>query len=204
MTAPSISTTSSTPSRQQVLYLVGCAAPPVNHIRSAIDLAQGRGYDTCLILTPTAAGWLEDDLPELAELTGHPVRSNYKQPTQKDVLPPPDAFLVAPMTINTATKWADGHQDCLAVGLIAEAAGRRVYDGALGLPVRPIIALPYLNAWQAAHHAFDSAVTRLRKMGVQVLLGEGGFAPHVPHTGQGKPDQFPWKLALDALDTAIS
>ena len=204
MTAPSITTAPADPNRQRVLYLVGCAAPPIKHIRNAIDLAQGRGYDTCLILTPTAASWLENDLPELAELTGHPVRSTYKQPNQKDVLPPPDAFLVAPMTINTATKWADGHQDNLAVGLIAEAAGRRVHDGALGLPLCPIIALPYLNAWQAAHHAFDSAVTRLRKMGVQVLLGEGGFIPHVPHTGQGKPDQFPWELALDTLDAATN
>lgn len=202
MTANSISTASTTSPQQRVLYLVGCAAPPVNHIRKAIELAQGRGYDTCLILTPTAAAWLENDLSELAELTGHPVRSTYKQPNDKDVLPPPDAFLIAPMTINTATKWADGHQDSLAVGLIAEASGRRVHDSALGLPLRPIIALPYLNAWQAAHHAFDSAVTRLRKMGVQVLIGEGGYTPHVPHTGQGKPDQFPWNLALDALETA--
>jgi SAM-dependent methyltransferase len=39
-----------------------------------------RPWDTCLILTPPAAGWLADDLAALAALTGHPVRSAYKLP----------------------------------------------------------------------------------------------------------------------------
>jgi hypothetical protein len=36
------------------------------------------------------------DREALAEHTGHPVRSAYKQPDEPDVLPPADAFLVAP------------------------------------------------------------------------------------------------------------
>lgn len=186
---------------QPVLYLIGCAAPPVRHIRSAITHAQDRGYDTCLILTPTAAALLDDDLPEL---TGHPVRSTYKKPGASDVLPDADAFLIAPMTLNTTTKWADGHQDNLALGLIAEAAGRRIHDAARDLPLRPIVAMPYLNVCQASHPAFERGVAQLRTIGVRVLLGEDGFTPHVPHTGQGRPQEFPWRQALDALGSSAS
>jgi hypothetical protein len=34
-------------------------------------------------------------------MTGHPVRTSYKLPDEPDVLPPPDAILVAPATFNT-------------------------------------------------------------------------------------------------------
>jgi Flavoprotein len=199
MTSRSINPADTTPNRP-VLYLIGCAAAPLPHIPDAITYAQGRGYDTCLILTPTAATWLEDDLPELEQITGHPVRSTYKKPGTKDVLPDPDAFLVAPMTLATTTMWADGHQTTLALGLITEAAGRKIHDTAVSLPTQPIVAMPYLNAWQAAHPAFEPAVERLRKAGVDVLLGQDGVTPHVPHTGQGKPSEFPWHRAVDALD----
>jgi hypothetical protein len=105
------------------------------------------------------------------------------------------------MTLNTAAKWADAHQDNLAVGLITEAAGRNVLAARTGHETWPIVAMPYLNAWQAAHPASDRSVEYLRAMGVRVLLGEGGFAPHVPHTGSGRPREFPWERALEAIQT---
>jgi hypothetical protein len=200
MTSRSTNPAGTTPTRRPVLYLVGCAAAPLEHIPDAITLAQDRGYDTCLILTPTAANWLEDDLPKLEQLTGYPVRSTYKKPGTADVLPSPDAFVIAPMTLATTTQWADGHQTTLALGLITEAAGRKIHDTAASLPTQPIVAMPYLNAWQAAHLAFEPAINRLRAMGVDLLLGDDGVTPHVPHTGQGKPHDFPWHLAIDALD----
>lgn len=200
MVAPSTGPVPRPPRRRPVVYVIGCAAPPVRHIKDAVALTQDQGFDTCLILTPTAANWLEAELPALTELTGHPVRSTYKQPGESDVLPSADAFLVAPATLNTTTKWADGHQDNLALGLIAEAVGRRIHDAARGDTLQPpIVAMPYLNAWQAAHPAFDRAVETLRQSGVEFLLGESGFVPHVPHTGQGRPHEFPWARAVDAL-----
>jgi hypothetical protein len=176
----------------------------VHDIHKGIELAQHRGYDTCLILTPTAAAWLDAELPALAKLTGHPVRSTYKQPGSTDVLPAPHAFLIAPATLNTTTKWADGHQDNLALGLISEAVGRRIHDTATGTAPQPIAALPYLNAWQAAHPAMRRAVDILRDTGVQYLLGDDGFTPHIPHTGQGRPGNFPWARAFDAIDQSIA
>jgi hypothetical protein len=61
----------------RVLYIVACAAPPVLRIRDLIEAAQGRKWDTCLILTPTAARWLESSVPELVTMSGHPVRCAY-------------------------------------------------------------------------------------------------------------------------------
>jgi hypothetical protein len=164
-----------------------CAAPPALHVRTLISRAQQRGWDTCLILTPTAARWLETDLPELEKTTGHPPRSAYKLPGEADVLPPPDAILVAPATSNTINKWAAGISDTLALGLITEAIGKQL----------PIATLPYLNKAQAAHPAFPRSVDVLNDAGVQMLLGDTGYEPHGP--GQSRPDKFPWDLGLNAL-----
>ena len=77
-----------------VLYVVCCAAPPALSSEGLIVRAQARGWDVCLICTPTAARWLQADLPGLANLTRHPVRSQYKLPEEPDLLPPADAIIV--------------------------------------------------------------------------------------------------------------
>lgn len=173
---------------RRVLYVVSCAAPPVLQIETLITRAHSDDWDTCLILTPTAAVWREADLPNLEALTGHPVRSKYKMPWGPDVLPPADAMVVCPATSNTINKWALGISDTLALGLITEAIGK-------GLP---LAALPYCNIRQAMHPAFDVSVAVLRAAGVKILYGPGGFTPHEP--GQGERDEYPWGAVLDAVD----
>ena len=178
------------------LYVISSAAPPARHVDTGIRAAQARGWDVCLILTPSAHRWTTEDavgeLEALHELTGHPVRHLYKLPSGQDVLPDADALLAAPVTLNSLTKWADGHADTLALGLLTEGLG-------LGLP---IVALPYINAAQAKHPALPRAVSTLREAGVRVLLDDGqdqgkGFVPHQPK--RGHVEEYPWALALDAL-----
>ncbi len=72
------------------------------------------------------------DIPALEQLTGHPVRSEYKQPCEPDVLPAPDALIVAPVTCNTINKWAAGISDTLVLGLLVEAIGLKL----------PLVAMP--------------------------------------------------------------
>jgi Flavoprotein len=175
---------------QQVLYVVACAAPPAMDVHVLVDLAQQDGWDVCLIATPRAFQWL--DVPGLAERTGHPVRHDYKLPSEPDVLPEPDAIIVAPATFNTINKWAAGIADTLALGLLCEATGR-------GLPV---VVLPYLNAAQAEHPALGEGIERLRRLGVHVLFGPDVLPLHRPR--QGKRDQFPWHLTLPALKEAAA
>jgi phosphopantothenoylcysteine synthetase/decarboxylase len=143
--------------RRPVLYLVVTAAPQALQAKDVIQRAQRLGWDACLICTPTAARWLSVD--ELASSTGHPVRSQYKLPGEPDVLPPPDAILVAPATANTIAKWALGISDNLALGLITEA---------LGLPI-PVAVVPSLSEAQAAHPAHAGHLATLRGAGVSVL-----------------------------------
>lgn len=69
----------------RTLYLFASAAPPVFDVAGVIENARSRGWDVCLGLTPTAASWLEESLPALEALTGHPVRSTYKRPGEPDV-----------------------------------------------------------------------------------------------------------------------
>ncbi|WP_406344729.1 flavoprotein [Streptomyces sp. NBC_00648] len=177
----------------RTLYLIACAAPPARRLEVPIRAAQQAGWDVCVILTPSAYRWATEDpnseieISALEALTGHPVRHQYKLPSQEDVLPPPDALLVAPLTSNTLAKWATAVSDTLALGLITEGIG-------LGLPT---VALPHWNNAQGAHPAIARHVDVLREAGVTVLLGEGGFTPHKPR--HGDLDGYPWQAAIEAL-----
>ena len=175
-----------------VLYLFGSAAPPVFDVANVIRDAQGRGFDVCLGLTPTAARWLGDQLIALQELTGHPVRSEYKLPGEPDVWPKADVIAVAPATFNTMNAWALGITSDFVVGVVAEGIGKGI----------PLVAMPCVNAAYVQHRQFERSVAELREMGVEVLYGEGGFVPNQP--GQGKRAEYPWHLVLDAAARVVA
>lgn len=160
---------------QPVLYLVACGGPPAAQLDDFVGFAQQRGWDVCVIATPDGAKFL--DAGRLAELTGHPVRSQYKQPDEPDVLPPADAFAVAPATFSTVNRLALGISDTLALGLLNEGLGA-------GLP---IIVVPWPNAALARHPAFRRNVGLLQDWGVQVI-----FDPARVPGASGEPAVFPW------------
>ena len=171
-----------------VLYLFCSAAPPVHDVATVIRDAQARGFDVCLGLTPTANRWLGDQLPALEELTGHPVRSEYKLPGEPDVWPKADVIAVAPATFNTINSWALGITRDFVVGVVAEGIGKGI----------PMVTMPCVNAAYVQHRQFERSVVELRGMGVRVLYGVGGFVPNQP--GQGRPREYPWHLVLDETE----
>jgi hypothetical protein len=121
----------------------------------------------------------------LADLTGHPVRSQYRLPGAPDQLPRAHALLVAPATGNTVNKVAAGISDTLALGLVNEAIASRT----------PIAMLASLGHDQA-HPAFPRSVAALRGAGVKLVL------PHRPPPGRTRVRSeagFPWGLGLAAL-----
>ena len=171
----------------RVLYVITCATPAARDVGRLVSLAQEEGWTVCVIATPLALRFVDQET--LEGQTGHPVRSDYKQPGTPDVLPPADAMVVGGASFNTINKWALGISDTLALGLLTEAIGLRL----------PVVALPFLNAAQAAHPAFKRSVAELRAAGVTVLLGGDGYEPHRPGAGSANLASYPWHLALQAL-----
>jgi hypothetical protein len=171
----------------KVLYIIACAAPVARDIAKFVKMAQGQGWDTCLVATPSAKGFFS--APELCELTGHPVRSQYKALGEPDVLPDPDAIIVAPATVNTINKWGAGICDTLALGILVEAIGKEL----------PIVALPSTNYAHAAHPAFAENIEKLRSWGVTVIYDQDVYKFNEPGGGGRHRDSFPWHLTLEAL-----
>ncbi|MEU0991336.1 flavoprotein [Streptomyces sp. NPDC005953] len=166
------------------MYLFGSAAPPVFQVDEVIQDVQSRGWDVCLGLTPTAADWLRDDLDVLEELTGRPVRSQYKRPGESDAWPKADVILFAPLTANSLNAWALCLTSSFVVGVVAEGIGKGI----------PTVAMPCVNSAYAAHPQVDRSVATLRDAGVTMLYGPGGFEPNP--SGQAKP--YPWAAAVEA------
>ncbi|GHJ49903.1 flavoprotein [Catellatospora sp. TT07R-123] len=178
--------------RRPVLYVLACGSPVAREVGKLVALAQRRGYDVCVVATPDGRKFL--DIPALAAQTGHPVRTSFKNPGDPDVLPPPDALVVAPATVNTVNKWAAGIADTLPLGLLIEGYGK-------GLP---IVAFPYTNDAMARHPMFQENLDRLRRWGVRVLYGDDVLVLPAPGNGDAVRHEFPWELALAAVDELLS
>lgn len=170
-----------------VLYVVACGGRPAGDLPSFVQYAQDRGWETCVIATPSGLKFLDPE--PLAGLTGHPVRSDYKRPEEPDVLPPPDAFVVAPATFNTINKLAAGISDTLALGLLNEAIGTRL----------PVIAVPFPNQMLARHPAFQASVETLRSWGVHLIYDPDQYPLPSPNQGEPGNTLFPWAAVRDEL-----
>lgn len=161
---------------QPVLYVIACGGRPAGQLPEFVRFAQGLNWDVCVIATPDGTKFL--DTGQLAELTGHPVRAHYKNPDEPDVLPAPDAFVIAPATFNTMNKLASGISDTLALGLVHEGVG-------LGLP---IIAAPWPSIQLYRHPVFEHSLATLRQWGMTVVVDPACL----PQASEGPP-VFPWE-----------
>lgn len=158
---------------RRVVYLIGCGTPNVQQFYDLVPLLQSANWDVCVILTPYATRFV--DSTRLAQLTGHPVRNDYKQPGEIDVLPEADGILVYPATFNTINKWALGISDTLALGLLCEFTGMKL----------PILALPVVRKGKLAEHpAFKRSLRMLRRYGVHVFYEPELYPPRneLPNT----------------------
>ncbi|MEU5780390.1 flavoprotein [Micromonospora lupini] len=151
-----------------VLYLVVCAAGPAEYIDELVDLLIADGWRVCMIVSPTAATWL--DRAALQDRTGYLVRVEWRMPGDPEPHPPADVVVAAPVTFNTVTKWALGINDTLALGVLNESLGA-------GLP---ILAFPHVKTELAAHPAYAGHVAALRDAGVVVADGKVLDPAHGP------------------------
>jgi len=167
---------------RRVLYVVVCAAPPASDAHELVKLAQASGWEVCVIATPAAMEWI--DATMLAELTGHDVRSEYRQPGEAKSLPEADAIAVAPATFNTVNKFRAGIADNMAVGVLCECLRAGV----------PIVLAPNAKAVLAEHPAFPASLRELESWGVHVL------------EQASQPRGFrmaPWEAILEAVERHV-
>ena len=172
-----------------VLYVLVCGSPVARDVGTLVDLAQREGWEVCVITTPDGLKFV--DVASLRQQTCHEVRTFYKNPGDGDVLPPPNAIIVAPATVNTINKWAAGIADTLVLGLLIEGYG-------MGLP---IVAVPYTNNVMALHPVLHESMDRLRSWGVRVLYGDDVVRLHRPGQSHRHRGEFPWRQALQAVQT---
>ena len=167
-----------------VLYLVACGAPPTAELLShpeAIPGLQADGWTVCVVCTPTGERFL-DSAAAVSIATGYPIRVEPRLPGEPDVLPSPDAVLVAPATFNTLNKWALGISDTLALGILNESLGA-------GLP---IAATVWAKEELQKHPTFDAHAQLLFENGVRFIQPDDGDLG------------FPWKELRAAMAELLS
>jgi phosphopantothenoylcysteine synthetase/decarboxylase len=161
-----------------VLYLVTGGAPAPEGIPALVEACHEAGWRVFVISTPMGTRFI--DCYVLERMTGEPVRSEYRMPGTGKSLPPADAVIACPLTFNSVNKFAHGHADNFAIGLLCEMIGYGV----------PVIAVPHCKPQLASHTAFTASIQTLRGMGVKVL-----FDPAAPYERRLPP----WSDVLAAL-----
>ena len=134
-----------------VLYFVVSGAPAPEGIPALVTACQAAGWRVVVFSTPT----------------GSPV-------------PAADVVLACPLTFNSVNKFAHGHADNFAVGLLCEMVGYGV----------PVVVVPHCKPQLASHPAFGASLETLRGLGVRVL-----FDPDAPYERRLPP----WREVIEAL-----
>ncbi|MCK9868455.1 flavoprotein [Nocardiopsis dassonvillei] len=165
----------------KTLYLVVSGAPAPEGIPDLVRRFQGDGYQVVCLSTPTGARF--HDPAELEELTGEPVRVDFRMPGTGKSLPPADAVLACPLTFNTVNKFAQGIADNFAVSLLCEMVGYRV----------PTVVVPNCKPQLASHPAFARSLETLRAMEAVTVLHD----PDAPYERRMPT----WRHVLDTVNS---
>ena len=166
-----------------VLYLVISGAPAPEGLAALIKLCQEHGWRVVVFSTPM--GMRFADVSLLEELTGEPVRCEYRMPGTGKSMLPANAVLACPLTFSSINKLAGGVADNFAIGLICEMAGYGV----------PIVVVPHCKPQLASHPAFSQSLATLRHMGMQVIFdADAPYEHRMP----------PWRDIVAALPTVAA
>ena len=150
------------PSRTLYLIISGASAP--EGVPALVAACQAAGWRVAVFATPIGVRFV--DPADLERITGLPVRWEYRMPGTGTPVPPADAVLACPLTFNSVNKFAHGHADNFAIGLLCELLGYGV----------PITVVPHCKPQLASHPAFAASIATLRGAGVSVL-----FDPAAPY-----------------------
>jgi len=126
---------------------VVCAAPLAHRWPEIAAQLNEVGFTVSVVLTDNARGW---DIPLPASEQADPRRA--------------DAWVIAPLTFNTAAKMALGIADTYAHGLLCEALGHGAQ----------ITAVPMINEDLFGHPALAAHLSLLRDHGVAFVDPQSG------------------------------
>ncbi|MFC7342067.1 flavoprotein [Saccharopolyspora griseoalba] len=169
-------------SQRPVVYLIASAAPPVRQLDEPLALLDEAGWSACVILTPTAATWI--DPSSLEAKTGFPVRVHPRLPDEQDPLPPADAVLAAPITFNTFNKVAAGISDTLATSLLNELLAADV----------PMVFAPCVKSALRGHPAYKSSYDLMSRHLAKIIDPNS-----VTDRGSGNLATFKWPKIISEL-----
>ncbi len=175
--------------------VVGSAAGGLETLTDELVVPlRGRGYRVAVTLTPTARTWLDHsgDHGRLTDLTGHPVRSEPRLPTEERPHPPIDLYIAAPLSANSTAKLALGIGDNQAMTVLCESIG-----------TIPMIIFPRVNAGHARQPAWSDHLERLRSVPTVCLIsGEPVWPLYEP---DAEPDRsLPWQVILSEVERMLS
>lgn len=146
------------------------------------------GHQVAVTLTPTAADWLGEigETDRIASLTGLPVRSTPRRPSEPRPHPEVDVYVAAPLTANSVAKLALGLADNEALTVLCES-----------IATVPMIVFPRINAAHAHQPAWPDHLDRLRTAGVELIYGEHVWPLAEPRAAG--PRDLPWTAILTML-----
>ena len=181
-------------SELQAVGVIGSSAGGVEHLREGLVVPLiGGGFRVAVTLTPTAFGWLEaiGEIERLEALTGLPVRSLPRLPSERSPHPRIDAYVVAPASANTVAKLALGISDNQALTLVNESMG-----------AVPVVVFPRVNAAHARHPAWEGHLEALRRAGVRLIYGDDVWRLFEPREAPpGRP--LPWGAIVGAVTDVL-
>ena len=169
--------------------VIAASAGGVETIRQGlVQPLVDEGHQVAITLTPTAAIWLDHlgEVEQLETLTGLPVRSTPRLPSEPKPHPKSDVLVGAPMTANSVAKLALGIADNQALTVLCECVA-----------TVPMIIFPRVNAAHARQPAWNDHLDRLRSVGVELIYGEHVWPLAEPRTAG--PRELPWAAVLSAV-----
>ena len=146
------------------IAVVAASAGGVETLREGlIEPLLAEGHQVAVTLTPTAATWLDaiDERRRIEAVTGLPVRSTPRLPSDPKPHPKSDVLIGAPLTANSVAKLALGIADNQALTVLCECVA-----------TVPMIIFPRVNAAHARQPAWTTHLERLRSVGVELIYGE--------------------------------
>ena len=176
------------------IALVAGAAGGVESIgQSLVRPLVERGHTVGVTLTPTAATWLESAnlIDELEGLTGLPVRSAPRLPSEASPHPRPDLYVAAPLSASSVAKLALGIADNQALTSLCE-----------NVATTPMVVFPRVNAAHARQPAWSAHLAALRSVGVRLVYGEDVWQLAEPREA-ATSRSLPWDSIIAAAEALL-